>query len=51
MAPRAERARTLGGQIFETSVDFEPVKKISLDERGGDVELRGVEFTISAAKD
>lgn len=35
---------------FETSVSFEPVKKIALDGRAGDIELRSVEFTVSAAK-
>jgi len=35
---------------FETSVNFEPVKKIALDGRAGDIELQAVEFTISAAK-
>ena len=35
---------------FETSVDFELVKKIALDGQAGEIELRGVEFTVSAAK-
>jgi hypothetical protein len=35
---------------FETSVDFEPVKRISLEGRAGEIELLGVEFTVSAAK-
>jgi hypothetical protein len=35
---------------FETSVAFEPVKKISFEGRAGEVELRGVEFTVAAAK-
>jgi hypothetical protein len=35
---------------FETSVDFEPVKRITVEGRAGDIELLGVEFTVSAAK-
>lgn len=35
---------------FEASVDFEPVKKIAIDGRAGEIELRAVEFTVSAAK-
>jgi hypothetical protein len=35
---------------FETSVGFELVKRITLEGRAGDIELLGVEFTVSAAK-
>jgi len=35
---------------FETTVDFALVKSIALDGRAGEIELRGVEFTASAAK-
>ena len=35
---------------FATSVDFEPVKRIAVEGRAGDIELLGVEFTVSAAK-
>jgi hypothetical protein len=35
---------------FETSVDFEPVKKIALEGRAGEIDLLAVEFTVSAAK-
>jgi hypothetical protein len=35
---------------FEKTVGFEPVKRITLEGQAGDIELRGVEFTVSAAK-
>ncbi len=53
-APEAEEAPAEPAAppslTFETSVDFEPVKRITLDGRAGDIELRSVEFTVSAAK-
>jgi hypothetical protein len=50
-APEApEKPAAQPSLTFETSVGFEPVKKIALDGRAGDIELRGVEFTVSAAK-
>lgn len=35
---------------FETTIGFEPVKKITLEARAGEIELRAVELTVSAAK-
>ena len=50
-APEAPEAPTAAPSLtFETSVDFEPMKRITLEGRAGDIALLGVEFTVSAAK-
>lgn len=38
------------GLSFETTVDFELLKHFDLEGSAGEVEFRGVEFTVSAAK-
>jgi hypothetical protein len=50
-APDAPAAPTAPPSLtFETTVGFEPVKRITLEGQAGDIALRGVEFTVSAAK-
>jgi len=53
-APEAQEAtekpEATPSLTYETSIDFEPVKKIALDGRAGDIELRSVEITVTAAK-
>ena len=50
-APEAPEAQADPPSLtFATSVDFEPVKRIAVEGRAGDIELLGVEFTVSAAK-
>jgi len=36
--------------VYESTVDFEALKRITLDARVGEVEIRAVEFTTAASK-
>ena len=47
VAPEPTAAPSL---VWETTVDFEFVRKIMLEGRVGEVEIRGVEFTSGSSK-